>query len=121
MTNSDDGTALITEVLQAIADEYASPDYSPSRTPVFTDTSLYDAYIGEYELRPHFSLTISRQEDTLRLQATGQPPLQLHPSSQDTFFAQPLHSELTFTRDEAGKITGAILRQEEQETPARKV
>ena len=121
LTNCDDGSALITEVLQAIAIEYAWPDYSPRRTSAPTDASRYDACIGEYELRPHFSLTISRQEDTLLLQATGQPPLRLHPSSEDTFFAQPVHSELTFTRDEAGKITGIILRQEEQEMQAKKV
>jgi hypothetical protein len=53
--------------------------------------------------------------------AWGYGVLEAGRTEQVAAFAQPLHSELTFTRDGAGKITGAILRQEEQETPARKV
>ena len=39
---------------------------------VKVDPKIYDAYIGQYELAPGFILTITKEDDRLFAQATGQ-------------------------------------------------
>ena len=121
LTNADDGWWVIKETVRAIAQEYAWSDYLPKRVTVMADPHTYDAYVGEYEVRPGFSFKLSRKEDELYLEVAGQMPLALHPSSEITFFTQVLNSEITFTKSEGGEVTGLVLKQGQQETPTKKV
>ena len=78
---------------------------------VKVDPKIYDAYVGRYELAPNFILTISKEGDRLMAQATGQPPFELFPSSETKFFLKAVDAQITFVRDEAGKVTHLILHQ----------
>lgn len=78
---------------------------------VKVDPKIYDAYVGRYELAPNFVLTISKEGDRLMAQATGQPPFELFPSSETKFFLKAIDAQITFVKDEAGKVTHLILHQ----------
>lgn len=78
---------------------------------VKVDPKIYDAYVGRYELAPNFILTISKEDDRLMAQATGQPPFELFPSSETKFFLKAIDAQITFVKDEGGKVTHLILHQ----------
>ncbi|HET9920392.1 MAG TPA: serine hydrolase [Ktedonobacteraceae bacterium] len=121
LTNSDDGDAVLSDLFRAIAQEYAWPDYQPQRVPVMMSPDSLHIYTGEYESRRGFVLLISQRDDRLFLEAKGQSPIELRPSSENTFFAQALDSEISFAKNEAGEVTGLSLKQEEQQMGAKKV
>jgi hypothetical protein len=121
MTNGDDGYWVALELLDAIAREYDWPEYLPNHTAIGLSPQAYDAYVGAYELHPSLTIEISRQDDRLYLAAPGQAPLELSPASDSVFFMRELNSEIRFTRDDDGMVSGLTLVQERQNLPAKKV
>ncbi len=121
MTNADDGIWVAQELLRIIAQAYDWPDYAPKRVPASVNPQRYDAYVGAYEVRPGFMLTIQKHGDTLHVQVSGQPPFDIEPSSDTTFFAQVVSSELTFEHSNDGVVNGLTIRQEGEELQATKV
>jgi CubicO group peptidase (beta-lactamase class C family) len=81
------------------------------REVVDIDFSIYDDYIGEYELAPGFMIVISRDGDRLLGQATGQPGFELFPASETVFFLTVVEAELTFVRNENGEVNEIVLDQ----------
>ena len=92
------------------------------RQAVKLDPALYDAYAGEYELRPGFTLVITREGDHIFAQASGQPKLEIFPESPTSFFLKEVDAQLEFVRGEDGKVTAVRLHQGGQviEGPRRK-
>ncbi len=84
------------------------------------DFALYDDYVGEYELVPGFSIKITRDENRLMAQATGQPEFELFPSSDTAFFLKVVEAELTFSRDSDGTVNQLVLKQAGAETPGKR-
>lgn len=83
----------------------------PQRTEAQIDPKIFDDYAGQYELAPGFILNISREADSLWLQAPGQPKVQLFPESQTKFFIKVVNAQVTFVKDSGGKVTHAVLHQ----------
>ncbi|HEX9940497.1 MAG TPA: serine hydrolase [Thermoanaerobaculia bacterium] len=81
------------------------------RKAIRLDPALYDALAGEYELRPGFVLTITREGDKIFAQATGQPKLEIFPESETRFFLKEVDAQLEFVRGEGGQVTGLKLHQ----------
>lgn len=121
MTNADDGISVAQELLYTIAQAYDWPDYAPKRIPISINPHRYAAYVGAYEVRPGFVVTVQKQGDTLHVQVSGQPPFEIQPSSDTTFFAQVVSSEITFERSNDGEVTGLTIRQEGEQLQATKV
>lgn len=121
MTNADDGMGVAQELLYTIAQAYNWPDYAPKRIPVDINPDRYAAYVGAYEVRPGFVVTVQNHGDTLNVQVSGQPPFDMEPSSDTTFFAQAVSSEITFERGDDGEVTGLAIRQEGEQLQAIKV
>ncbi len=80
---------------------------------------VYDAYVGQYELAPGNVMTIRRDGDKLRAQLTGQPNFEVFPESETSFFYKVVDAQITFVRDEKGKVTQLVLHQNGNK-PARK-
>jgi D-alanyl-D-alanine-carboxypeptidase/D-alanyl-D-alanine-endopeptidase len=111
---------MIREILRAIATEYSWPDYVPAAPdPAEVDPHVYDAYVGEYEFRPGFALTVTRDGDSLFLQPSGQVAIGLFPESDTTFFLRAVDAEVSFTM-EVGQITALVLHQNGQNMSAQK-
>jgi CubicO group peptidase (beta-lactamase class C family) len=76
------------------------------------DPKVLDDYVGEYEIQPDFNLTIAKENDHLTGQASGQPKFDLVPESDTKFFVKQEDIEITFVKDQTGKVTHMILHQE---------
>ena len=78
-------------------------------------------YVGQYQLAPHFIITIRRTGDQLTAQGTAQQAAPILPASKDLFFFKVVHAELSFVRDARGQITGLVLHQGGRQTSAKRV
>jgi CubicO group peptidase (beta-lactamase class C family) len=137
MTNCDDGWWVIEEVIWAVAEEYAWPDYLPNhQLSTMVDPESYAGYVGDYEIALHATVTLQvlsksgsqagGASSQLVLQAPGQEPLVLRPTKSDaaataSFVTDGLNAEVRFSRNEDGEVTELILIQDQQETSAKKV
>jgi CubicO group peptidase (beta-lactamase class C family) len=122
MTNSDSGGQLITEILFAISHEYGWPDFKPAeRTVVKVNPALFRDYVGRFQLAPEFILTITQEGDHLFAQATGQPKAEIFPESDSEFFPKVSDAQITFVRDNHGRVTELILHQGGQDTHAKRI
>ncbi len=74
------------------------------------DPKILDTYIGEYDLNG-VPTVISREEDHLYIQVTGQPKVELFPRSETEFFLKIVVADVKFIKDETGKVVKAILNQ----------
>jgi CubicO group peptidase (beta-lactamase class C family) len=88
---------------------------------VKVDSSGFDAYVGEYQINPRLTLTISKEGDKLFGQLTGQPKLTVEPVSDAQFTIPEVKANITFEKDAAGKVTGLLLSQGTRTANAPKI
>ena len=109
------------KIAQGIAGHY-EPELAPAeRTAIAIDPKVFDAYVGEYELRPGFVLTLSREGDRLWAQATNQPRLEIFAESETLFFAKAIDAQLELVKDASGAVTHLILHQNGRKAPGKKI
>ncbi|HLW64055.1 MAG TPA: serine hydrolase [Gemmataceae bacterium] len=85
------------------------------------DPKTFDAYVGEFELRPKFILTISKSSDDLYAQATGQIKFKLYPEADGKFFARVDEIVITFVKDEKGQVNEMNYHQGGRDIKAKRV
>lgn len=88
---------------------------------VTVDARVYEAYVGEYEIAPNFTIAITKDGNKLMAQATGQPKLDLFPESQTKFFVKEASIQIEFVVDGSGKATSLVIYQAGQRTAAKKI
>ena len=81
------------------------------RVAAKVDPKIYAAYAGDYELQPGAVLTISKEENRLMAQLTGQQKFEVFPESETKFFYQVVDAQISFKKDAQGKVTGLVLHQ----------
>jgi CubicO group peptidase (beta-lactamase class C family) len=81
------------------------------RQAVKLDPKLYDAYAGEYQLATNRVFTIRRDGDRLMARLTGQSFLEILPESETEFFYKAVDAQITFVKDNQGRVTDLILHQ----------
>ena len=91
------------------------------RKEVALNPSLFDAYVGEYQLAPTFTMTVTREGGQLFIQATGQSKLQVFPESETDFFYKVVDAQVTFVKDAGGQVTGLVLHQGGRDVPGNKI
>ena len=131
MTNADQGGAVANELSRRIQrayewDSFAEPaprGYRPpvERTEITVTESVLRSYVGEYQLTPQVSITITFEEGRLQAQPTGQSKATLFAEAQDKFFARVANVQFTFTRAPSGEVSGLILHQGGRDQAGRKV
>jgi CubicO group peptidase (beta-lactamase class C family) len=85
------------------------------------DSSVYEAYVGDYELAPNFIVTITKEGDKLMGEPTGQAKTELQPISETEFVVPSVKANVTFEKDSAGKVIGLILVQNGQTIKGKKI
>ncbi len=90
------------------------------RKAIQLDPAVYDAYVGEYELAPNFSITVTREGNQIFGQATGQPKFELFPESETRFFLKVVDAQVDFVRGADGKVTSLVLHQGGRDMPGKR-
>jgi CubicO group peptidase (beta-lactamase class C family) len=88
---------------------------------IAVDAKLFDGYVGQYQLAPGFILTITREDDKLFAQATGQPKFQVFPEGEGDFFYKVVDAQITFETDNSGRAISLTLHQNGANLPAKRV
>jgi CubicO group peptidase (beta-lactamase class C family) len=88
---------------------------------IAVDPKLFDAYVGRYQLAPNFVLTVTREDDKLFVQATGQPKFQIFPESALEFFLKVVDAQITFETDSTGRASSLVLHQNGKNMPGKRI
>jgi hypothetical protein len=91
------------------------------RVAIKLDSKIYDAYVGQYELAPNVIITVTKEDDRLMIQLTGQPKVEVFPESETKFFLRVVDAQLTFVKDDKGQVAHLILHQGGQDRQAKKI
>ena len=91
------------------------------RKAIKVDPKIYDAYVGQYEFSPEFIAMITKENNSLFIQATGQPKFEIFPESKDKFFLKAFDAQISFIMNDKGEVTQLILHQDGKDMPAKKI
>ncbi len=72
---------------------------------------ILDRYVGFYQLNQSTVLTITRNEQQLYIQVTGQPAFEIYPESETTFFLKIVEASINFLSDGEAPATSLVMHQ----------
>jgi tetratricopeptide (TPR) repeat protein len=81
---------------------------------------LLDSYVGVYELAPSFTITITRENNQLFGQATGQSRFEMFAKSESEFYLKIVSAQITFS-SKNGKVESMTLFQNGQIMPGKRI
>lgn len=70
-----------------------------------------DAYLGRYQLAENMIFSVTRNQDQLMVQLTGQQAIPVFHRQGDVFYAKVVDASITFNRDSQGVVTSLTLHQ----------
>jgi len=91
------------------------------RKEIKLDPKIYDTYVGVYQFKEGFNMTVTREGDRLYVQATGQGKAELFPESEKDFFVKVVDAQFSFGKNDKGEVTELVLYQGGQRLLALKV
>ncbi|WP_298500093.1 serine hydrolase [uncultured Algibacter sp.] len=83
--------------------------------------AILETYLGKYELMPGFVLTVTKEGNQLKTQATGQPVFDVFPKSENVFYLKVVTAQLTFNKNEVGVIDSVTLLQGGREIIGKRI
>ena len=83
--------------------------------------AILERYVGKYELRPNFVLTITLAGTQLMTQATGQSQVEIFAESETKFFLKVVEAQLQFDVGDDGVVKGVTLFQGGQEIYGKRI
>ena len=90
------------------------------RQAITIEPKSLDAYVGEYEFAPGAVFTVRREGERLLARLTGQSFIEIFLEKENEFFYKAVDAQITFTRDNGGRVTGLVLHQNGMNQKARK-
>ena len=75
-------------------------------------SSVFDNYLGRYEVSEKFSLTVTRDGNHLYIQVFGQPRAELFARGDDQFFLRVVDAQVDFHTDGSGRASSVTLTQD---------
>ncbi|MDP9631769.1 UNVERIFIED_ORG: DNA-binding transcriptional MerR regulator [Ensifer adhaerens] len=127
------GQAVSISELITLAKETRMTDLSPDtvawrryeqarpRTEVRFDPEKHGSVVGDFQFEAGDVLSVTRREDGLMAQLTGQNALEIYPEADDLFFYRIVQAQLSFTRNEQGEVEGVVLHQGGYEQAAKRI
>lgn len=119
LANAQSDTDLIARAILTRKPELLKPD-TEDKNIEFTSEEL-DGFVGDYQLAPQFIISITRKDEQLFAQATGQSMFPIFPKSREEFFLKVVDASVIFKKDAAGKVTSLVLDQGGMMQPAPKI
>ena len=92
-----------------------------ARTEIKVSEKTLNQYVGEYELQPGFTLTVTQEGARLFAQGTGQQKVEVYPESETKFFLKVVEAQIEFAKDASGKVSKLTLYQGGQVLDAKKI
>lgn len=83
--------------------------------------AVLESYVGNYELQPGFILTVTKDGNQLKAQATGQPSFEIFPKAETEFYVKVVSAQITFNKNGSGKVESLTLFQGGQEIVGKKI
>jgi hypothetical protein len=80
----------------------------PNRGSIRLDDKALDKLAGEYSVGPA-EFKISRAGEKLLFTAPGFPSVEAYPESETKFYFKVIDGQVTFTKNDAGDVTGLVL------------
>ncbi|MEO8026615.1 MAG: serine hydrolase [Bryobacteraceae bacterium] len=84
--------------------------FEAPKPEIKVDPTILASYAGEYALGPA-TATVTAEGSRLFVQLTGQPKFELFASAESEFFLKVVEAQVSFVRDEGGKVTHLVLHQ----------
>lgn len=91
----------------------------PAAAPTAQNPQWKD-YAGEYELTPAFALRVFEDAGKLKVQGTGQRPIDAELTARDRIEVKTVGAVIEFSRDGSGQVVGATLKQGGQSLPGKR-
>ena len=88
---------------------------------VTVNPKLFDGYVGVYRFSPTRVLTVTRQDNHLFAEMTGQPKFEIFPQSDREYFYRAFDAQLTFETDDAGRGIAVTLYYNGRNTRAQRI
>jgi hypothetical protein len=92
------------------------------RKPITVNPKNYQSIVGQYELTPGVTYTITLEDNKLMGQRTGRAKEEMLPADENTFFLKgTIRGEKVFVRDASGRATEMLDRRENNDLVWKKV
>jgi hypothetical protein len=91
------------------------------RQSISMTAEAIEEYLGVYRITPEVALTLTRQDDVLYVQLTGQGPLAVQAAAPDQFFNTAVGATITFERGDDDEIVALVLNQGGTRTRAERL
>jgi D-alanyl-D-alanine-carboxypeptidase/D-alanyl-D-alanine-endopeptidase len=91
------------------------------RTEITLDPNVLEKYVGKYEFAPNVVFTITRKDNQLYAQLTGQGTAEIYPESETEFFSRVVDAQIIFKTDDKGRVNALVLRQLGQDQMALRI
>ncbi|MDJ0706800.1 MAG: serine hydrolase [Leptolyngbyaceae cyanobacterium MO_188.B28] len=97
--------------------------YDPPSLPeaVTVDPSVYENYVGVYQVDPDFQLAVFIEADQLKIQETEWRSLTLYPSSETAFFSRIKNVQIVFNQATDGTVKSLTVFENYEEIVIPKV
>ena len=82
---------------------------------------VLESYVGKYELMPNFIITVTKEGQQMKAQATGQPIFDIFPKSENVFYLKVVAAQVTFNKGEDGTTESLTLLQGGQEITGKRL
>jgi len=122
------GPLMATLLKYAAAKEWLSATMAPagavaaaSQAQLKVDPSVFDRYVGHYQVTGNKIIAISRSGERLFGQIAGQPPVEIYAKSEREYFAKVADAQVTFVTDADGRASRLVLRQNGRELIAPRI
>jgi len=96
-------------------------DVSDLLKEVKVSNAILETYIGEYELQPEFTLTVTLEGNQLKTKATGQQVVDIFPKSETEFYLKVVDAQIVFNKNDTGEIDSLTLFQGGQEMIGKRI
>lgn len=111
-------TESVTPLAAMILEDKAPPELDPKLE--LSGEQLRD-FLGWFELFDGFRIHVTSKGNQLLARATGQSALPLYPMGNDRFTYRDVEAEVSFHRDQSGKVISLILYQNGQRSAGRRI
>jgi D-alanyl-D-alanine-carboxypeptidase/D-alanyl-D-alanine-endopeptidase len=110
-TSAQQVTELGAKITRIALEGNGNMDPASAATTAEVAPEALAKYEGVYAINPRFALTITREGDSLMVQATGQQKLELTPESETRFSVNGVDARIFFVADKSGKVNRLVLHQ----------